>query len=357
MVSDIIISVIEFTNKLEGGYTMNVLVTGATGYIGSHVVVSLLRSGYNVIGVDNLCNSSIDVVDKIKQITNSDFTFYNVDTTDIKELKAIFENNNIDIVMHFAALKSVSESVEEPLSYYRNNIVGIINLLECMKACEVKKIIFSSSATVYDENSSIPYSEENPLNAINPYGRTKLFSEQIITDYSKANKGTKAIILRYFNPIGADSSGLLTDSPKGQMYNIMFNICNTALKLLPSLEIYGDDYNTPDGSCVRDYVHVLDIADGYIQAMKAIDNIDETKIYNLGSGKPISVFELLKEFEKATSIYIPYIMKPRRPGDVAISYADIHQAKNELGWIPRKTIHEMCFDSYISYKNNYFKAN
>ncbi|HBL84295.1 MAG: UDP-glucose 4-epimerase GalE [Clostridiales bacterium GWF2_38_85] len=335
---------------------MNILVTGATGYIGSHVVISLLRSGNNVIGLDNLCNSNIDVVSKIKQITKLDFNFYNIDITDITKLKAIFENSKIDIVMHFAALKSVPESVEEPLSYYKNNIIGIINLLECMKDYNIKKIIFSSSATVYDENSSIPYSEENPLNAINPYGRTKLISEQIITDYSRANKDMKAIIFRYFNPIGADSSGLLADSPKGQIHNIMINICSTALKRLPSLDIYGDDYDTPDGSCVRDYVHISDIADGHIQAMELIDNINETKIYNLGSGKPISVFELLKEFEKATSIPIPYVIKPRRPGDVAISYADIHRAKRELKWKPRKTINDMCLDSYISYKNNYFKT-
>lgn len=216
---------------------MNVLVTGATGYIGSHTVISLLRSGYNVIGLDNLCNSIIDVVDRIKQITKSIFRNINLDVTDITKLKEVFEKNQIDVIMHFAALKSVPESVEEPLSYYKNNIFGIINLLECMKEYHINKMIFSSSATVYDENSSIPFSEENPLYAINPYGRTKLISEQIINDFSRANKDIKAIILRYFNPIGAHSSGLLADNPKGQMHNIMFNICSTALKTLPSLEI------------------------------------------------------------------------------------------------------------------------
>lgn len=323
-----------------------ILVTGAAGYIGSHTVTNLLRAGYEVIGLDNYCNSNKDTVQRIISITGKEFKCYDVDITDYCKLDEIFQDNEIGSIIHFAALKSVPVSVTSPLEYYDTNVVGTLNLLKCMREHKVNNIIYSSSATVYGYSRAVPYSEDAELSATNPYGRTKLICEQILKDFSHAYTNNKIIILRYFNPIGADSSGLLADSPIGTPLNIMPNICNVAIRKQKVLDVCGDDYDTPDGSCVRDYVHVSDIADGHIKAMEFIDRIDGAKIYNLGSGKPISVFELIKTFENVNKVTIQTEITPRRDGDVAISYADVSHTAKEIGWTAKRSIADMCSDSY-----------
>ena len=322
-----------------------VLVTGAAGYIGSHTVVNLLKDGYVVIGLDNFYNSSKETIGNIEKIAGREFSFYETDILDYDSLKGIFRQNEIDAVIHFAARKSVPESVSQPLTYYENNVIGTMNLLKCMKEHQVCKLIYSSSATVYGYSSAVPYTEDTSLSATNPYGRTKLICEQILNDFAHANPDMKVIILRYFNPIGADSSGLLLDSPLGTPSNIMPILCNVALGKQAVFEICGDDYDTPDGSCVRDYVHVSDIADGHIKAMEYIDNIHGTRVYNLGNGKPVSVFELVKTFERVNHLQLPSRVTVRRPGDAPISYAFVKRAERELGWTAKKTLEEMCIDS------------
>lgn len=329
-----------------------VLVTGATGYIGSHTVTNLLKEGYEVLGLDNYCNSQRETVESIKQITGKEFTCLEVDITDYSKLNEVFRENEISSIIHFAALKSVPESVSSPLEYYDNNVVGTLNLLKCMNEHKVSNLIYSSSATVYGNSRAVPYSEDAKLSATNPYGRTKLICEEILKDFSLAYPHLKFIILRYFNPIGADSSGLLADRPIGPPSNIMPNLCNVAIGKQEIFEICGDDYDTPDGSGMRDYVHVSDIADGHIKAMEFIDKINGTRVYNLGSGKPISVIELVNTFETVNNIKIPTRITKRRDGDVAISYADISLATKELGWTAKKSIQDMCAHSYKAAKIN-----
>lgn len=343
----------------KGVDKVNVLVTGGTGFIGSHTVVELINAGHNVVIVDNLVNSSINVIDRIKSITNSVVKFYNVDLRDRDGLEDVFRRHNFDSCIHFAALKAVGESVYMPLEYYDNNITGTLILLDLMKKYSCKRIIFSSSATVYGTPNKIPISEECPLGKCsNPYGRTKMMLEEILTDLYIADKKNKVknpwkmVFLRYFNPIGAHSSGLIGESPKGIPNNLMPYITQVALGKLDKLHVYGNDYNTNDGTGVRDYIHVVDLALGHIKALENIDSFCKIKIYNLGTGIGYSVLDVIKAFESVTNIKIPYIIDERRQGDVAECYSDPSKAYEELGWKSKYDILDMCRDSWRWQINN-----
>ena len=325
---------------------MKILVTGGIGYIGSHTCVELLKQGMEVVVFDNLYNAKIDVVDKIKEITGKEITFYQADMRDKESMRPIFEENKIDAVIHFAGLKAVGESVEKPLLYYQNNITGTLNLCELMKEYDCKKMIFSSSATVYGAPKTVPIKEDFPLHTTNPYGTTKLMLEQILTDFCKADPDWHVILLRYFNPIGAHESGLIGESPNGIPNNLMPYITQVAVGKLKCLGVFGDDYDTPDGTGVRDYIHVVDLAIGHVKAIEKIKENPGLKIYNLGTGKGYSVLDIVKNFEAATGIKIPYEIKPRRAGDIATNYADASLAKKELGWVAERDIKEMCEDSW-----------
>lgn len=323
-----------------------ILVTGGTGYIGSHTVVELLKSGKEIVIVDNLSNSSIETIDKIKQITKKDFNFYNADLLNEEEIEKIFQENEIDSVIHFAALKAVGESVQKPLEYYHNNITGTLVLLKVMKKYGCKKIVFSSSATVYGNPQELPIKEEFPLSATNPYGYTKLMIEQILKDISVADKDFKAVILRYFNPIGADESGLIGEVPNGIPNNIMPYIMRVANGQYDHVTIFGNDYETKDGTGVRDYIHVVDLSKGHLKALEKIENGSGVKIYNLGTGKGYSVLDLITTFEKVNNVKVKYEFGPRRPGDIPACFADPAKAEKELGWKAEKGIEEMCRDSW-----------
>lgn len=330
-----------------------ILLTGGLGYIGSHTAVKLLDKNLEIVIVDNLSNSNLNVVDKIKKITNKDFLFYKLDLLDFRELNRVLNEHNIEYVIHFAGLKSVNESVEKPLLYYENNIIGSINLLKAMKKNNVNNIIFSSSATVYDsENNVSPLSEDTALRPINPYGWTKLFIERIINDVTESDKDFKAIHLRYFNPVGAHQSGIIGENPKGIPNNLMPYIMKVASKKLDRLKIFGDDYNTKDGTGVRDYIHVEDLAYAHYKALKKIRDIDGIEIYNIGRGKGISVLEIVETFEKVNNTKVPYVITSRREGDVATCYADCEKAKSELGFTTEKTLEDMCRDSWNFEKSN-----
>lgn len=326
---------------------MSILLTGGIGYIGSHTAVNLLENGFKVIVIDNLSNCSIDVFENIKTITKKEFAFINVDVVDKKKLAKVFEEHEIDSVIHFAGLKSVNESIKYPLEYYVNNVVGTINLIECMKMRNVNKLIFSSSATVYDANKNIsPMDEKSSLSPINPYGRTKLMIENILKDYSKSNKEFKTIILRYFNPVGAHESSLIGESPVGVPNNLMPYITQVASGKRDKLKIFGNDYNTHDGTGVRDFIHVVDLAEAHEKALEKIDEIDDYEIYNIGTGTGFSVLDLVCAFEKTNKIKIPYEIVGRRAGDVAVCYANCEKANKELNWKAKKNIDEMCRDSW-----------
>ena len=329
---------------------MKVLVTGGCGYIGSHTVLELLKNDMEVIIVDNLINSKKDVIDKIKKITNKDVTFYEIDLCDKEKLRTIFEKEKFDSVIHFAGLKAVGESVEKPLMYYENNLISTINLLDLMKEYNVKKIVFSSSATVYGNPKSLPIKEDFPLSTTNPYGTTKLMIETILKDLYNADNSFDITILRYFNPIGADKSGLLGEDPNGIPNNLMPYIVRVAVGKLPILNIFGDDYNTIDGTGVRDYIHVCDLADGHVLALK--NKKTGLKIYNLGTGKGTSVLELVNTFEKVNGVKVNKQIVGRRDGDIDACFASIELAKKELGFNPKYTIEDMCLDSYNFVKNN-----
>jgi UDP-glucose 4-epimerase len=331
---------------------MMILITGGAGYIGSHTCVQLLKNGYDIVVLDNFSNSERKVIDLIKQIAGKDFKSYDFDLLNKEQLHTIFNENDIDAVIHFAALKSVPESIAEPLRYYENNITGTLNLLDAIKHSKVKRIVFSSSATVYGLNNKVPYNEEMPLTATNPYGWTKVMMEQILRDFVIANESVKVAILRYFNPIGADSSGLIGENPKGIPSNLMPYICQTAIGKLPYLKVCGTDFDTMDGTGVRDYVHICDIASGHLKALEHLNNITGVEVYNLGSGKGTTVLELVNTFEAVTGIQIKRVEWDRRPGDISESYADVEKAKNELDWSPKYTLEAMCLDSW-----NYIKAN
>lgn len=331
---------------------MKILITGGAGYIGSHTCVQLLKNGYDIVVLDNFSNSERKVIDLIKQITGKDFKNYDCDLLNKEQLLTIFNENDVDAVIHFAALKSVPESIAEPLRYYENNITGTLNLLEVIKSSKVKRIVFSSSATVYGLNNKVPYNEEMPLTATNPYGWTKVMMEQILRDFVTANESVKVAILRYFNPIGADSSGLIGENPKGIPSNLMPYICQTAIGKLPYLKVCGTDFDTIDGTGVRDYIHICDIANGHLKALEHLNNITGVEVYNLGSGKGTTVLELVDTFEAVTGIHIKRVEWDRRPGDISESYADVEKAKIELDWSPKYTLEEMCLDSW-----NYIKLN
>ena len=329
-----------------------ILVTGGMGYIGSHTVVELLNLNYEVVVVDNLSNSSILVKDRIKKITNKDFKFYNVDVTDKESLKKVFEENKIDSIIHFAAFKAVGESVEKPLEYYENNLVGALVVFELMKEFNVNNFVFSSSATVYGKPKSCPIKEDFSLSTTNPYGATKLMIEDIMRDLSKADKNLNLVILRYFNPIGAHESGLIGEEPKGIPNNLMPYITKVAVGQLNELSVFGDDYDTKDGTGVRDYIHVVDLAKGHVASIKKLEENPGLLTYNLGTGEGYSVLDLVKAFEKVNNIKIPYKIIDRRPGDIDMCYADPTKAFDELGWKAEFGIERMCEDSWTWRSNN-----
>lgn len=325
---------------------MSILVTGGAGFIGSHTVVELLEKGEDIVIVDNFVNSKPEVLEKIKKITEKDFKFYEVDLLDKENLEKVFIENKIEAVIHFAGLKAVGESVEKPIEYYHNNITGTLILLELMKKYNCKKIIFSSSATVYGTPKTVPIKEDFPLSTTNPYGSTKLMIEQILKDVCIADKKFCAILLRYFNPIGAHKSGLLGESPNGIPNNLMPYINQVALGKLDHLNVFGNDYLTVDGTGVRDYIHVVDLAKGHVKALKKAREITGAEAYNLGTGKGYSVLEIVKAFEDANNIKIKYEITARRAGDIAECYADPSKAKQELDWEATKNLEEMCKDSW-----------
>ncbi len=331
---------------------MKVLLTGGIGYIGSHTLVELLDSGYNVIVIDNFYNSKPDVIDKVKEITNKDFKFYEGNICDKKILEKIFNENNIEAVIHFAGYKAVGESVKEPLKYYRNNLDSTLTLLEVMKKHNCKKLVFSSSATVYGKPESLPIKENFHLSTTNPYGTTKLIIEGILQDLYKSDPTWAIAILRYFNPIGAHSSGLIGENPNDVPNNLMPYILKVASGEYPCLSIFGDDYETHDGTGVRDYIHVVDLAKGHVKAIEFIENNIGIDAYNLGTGIGYSVLDLVKTFEQVTGVPVNYKIVERRPGDIDACYADASYALEKLNWHVEKTLEDMCRDSY-----NYLKHN
>lgn len=331
---------------------MSVLVTGGAGYIGSHTVVELLKSGYEVVVLDNLSNSKEESLRRVERITGKTVKFYKYDLLDTAAIKKVFTTEKIDSVIHFAGLKAVGESVQIPLKYYQNNIIGTLNLLQAMQDADVKNIVFSSSATVYGSPKSVPIREDFPLSATNPYGRTKLFIEEILRDVAVSDKSFNAILLRYFNPIGAHWSGLIGEDPSGIPNNLMPYITQVAIGKLEKLSVYGNDYNTPDGTGVRDYIHVTDLAIGHICAIEKLKQNPGLKAYNLGTGKGYSVLEVVKAFSLACGKEIPYVVKDRRAGDIAECYADPALAEKELNWKAKFGITEMCRDSWKWQKMN-----
>ena len=326
---------------------MKILVTGGTGYIGSHTCVELINHGYEVVIVDNLYNSSIDVIDKIQQITGVKPVFYQVDILDKEGLAKVFEENKLDAVIHFAGYKAVGESVAIPLTYYENNISGSINLYQLMKKYHVDNLVFSSSATVYGDDFEVPFKEEYGLGTTtNPYGTTKKMNEMIITDMSKADTNLSCVLLRYFNPIGAHESGLIGEIPNGIPNNLVPYIAQVVSGQREYLNVWGDDYDTPDGTGVRDYIHVVDLARAHVKAIEYTLNNKGTEVFNIGTGKGYSVMEVLKAYEKACGKEIPYRIMNRRPGDIAVCYADTEKAERLLGFKAEYDIDRMCEDSY-----------
>lgn len=326
---------------------MAILVTGGAGYIGTHTCVELIRAGYEVVIVDNLYNSSEEAVKRVERITNHSVPFYKVDLLDRQALETVFEQEKIDSVIHFAGMKAVGESVEKPLEYYHNNITGTLILCDVMRKHGVKNIIFSSSATVYGDPAFVPITEECPKGIItNPYGQTKGMLEQILTDIYISDSEWNIVLLRYFNPIGAHESGLIGEDPKGIPNNLVPYIAQVAIGKLKCLGVFGNDYPTPDGTGVRDYIHVVDLAKGHVKALKKLEPGSGVNIYNLGTGNGYSVLDVLHAYEKACGKSLPYEIKPRRAGDIATCYCDASKAKRELGWAAEKNIEDMCKDSW-----------
>ena len=335
---------------------MAILLPGGAGYIGSHTAVELLNAGKEIVIIDNFSNSKPEVLDKIKQITGKDFKFYEMDYSNKEELNKVFTENKIDAVLNFAGYKAVGESVKKPIEYYMNNISGALVLLDVMRAHNCKKFIFSSSATVYGDPATVPITEEFPTGGTtNPYGTTKLFIEQILKDTYKSDNTWDICILRYFNPVGAHESGLIGEEPQGIPNNLMPYVARVAAGILPELSVFGNDYDTPDGTGVRDYIHVVDLAKGHVKALEKLDKEHEGLfIYNLGTGTGYSVLDMVKAFEKATGKEVKYKIAPRRSGDIAKCYADPAKAKIELGWVAEKNLDDMCKDSwhYIEMSQN-----
>lgn len=332
---------------------MAILVTGGAGYIGSHTCVELISAGYEPVVLDNLSNSSEKSLERVKQITGKEVKFYKGDILDRDILKKILETENIESCIHFAGLKAVGESVEKPWEYYNNNITGTLTLVDEMRKHGCKNIIFSSSATVYGDPAIIPITEECPKGTCtNPYGWSKSMLEQILSDMQKADPEWNVILLRYFNPIGAHKSGLIGENPNGIPNNLMPYITQVAVGKLKELGVFGNDYDTPDGTGVRDYIHVVDLACGHVKALDKLKENAGLSIYNLGTGTGYSVLDIVKNFEAATGVKIPYAIKPRRAGDIATCYSDASKAKAELGWSAQYGIKEMCADSWNWQKNN-----
>lgn len=331
---------------------MSILITGGAGFIGSHTCVEMLNSGYDVVVVDNLDNSSSESLDRVEKITGKKVKFYKEDVRNREALRKIFTENSIEAVIHFAGLKAVGESVREPIMYYDNNLINTLVLLETMNEFGVKKIVFSSSATVYGVATEMPLVEGMPLGAINPYGRTKLFIEHILTDLYAADKDWCVALLRYFNPIGAHKSGLIGEDPKGIPNNLMPYISQVAVGKLNKLHVFGNDYKTIDGTGVRDYIHVVDLALGHVKAIEWVLKNTGCEPFNLGTGNGTSVLQLRDAFVKATGVDVPYVIDPRRPGDPDEVYANADKAKKVLGWTAKYGIEEMCEDTWRWQKNN-----
>ena len=332
---------------------MAILVTGGAGYIGSHTVVELQNAGYDVVVLDNLSNSSKKSLERVSAITGKEVPFYQTDIRDREGLEAIFAKEDITACIHFAGLKAVGESVSKPWEYYENNIAGTLTLVDVMRKNGCKNIIFSSSATVYGDPAQIPITEECPKGqCTNPYGWTKSMLEQILSDIQKADNEWNVVLLRYFNPIGAHKSGTIGENPNGIPNNLMPYITQVAVGKLEKLGVFGNDYDTHDGTGVRDYIHVVDLAKGHVKALKKIEDNSGLSLYNLGTGTGYSVLDIVKNFEEASGVKIPYEIKPRRPGDIATCYADASKAEKELGWKAELGIREMCEDSWRWQKNN-----
>lgn len=335
---------------------MAILITGGAGYIGSHTCIELLNNNYKIIVVDNLSNSSIESLNRVKEITGKQFKFYNESVLNREKMNEIFLENNIEAVIHFAGFKAVGESTTIPLTYYYNNIISTIILCDVMQKHNVKKFIFSSSATVYGIPKTSPITEEFPLSVTNPYGQTKLMIEQIMRDVAKADGEWSIALLRYFNPFGAHQSGRIGEDPNGIPNNLMPYVTQVAVGKLKELNIFGNDYPTKDGTGVRDYIHVVDLAKGHVKALKKVLETTGIDAYNLGTGKGYSVLEMVNAFEKVSGKKIPYKITGRRPGDVAICFADVSKVKRELGWEAEYGLEEMCLDSWrwqINNKNGY----
>ena len=329
-----------------------ILVTGGAGYIGSHTTIELINAGYDVVVVDNLYNSKLEAVKRVEKIVGKKIKFYKYDVCDKDAMRKVFTENEIDAVINFAGYKAVGESVAKPIEYYENNIYGMLALIDVMREFNCKNLVFSSSATVYGNPHTVPITEDFPLSTTNPYGSTKLFIEYILKDLAKADKEFNIAILRYFNPIGAHKSGTMGENPNGIPNNLMPYVTQVAVGKLKELGVFGNDYDTPDGTGVRDYIHVVDLAIGHVKALKKIEENAGLCIYNLGTGHGYSVLDIVKNFEKATGVKIPYVIKPRRPGDIATCYCDPTKAKEELGWEAQYGIEDMCADSWRWQKNN-----
>lgn len=331
---------------------MSILVTGGAGYIGSHTCVELLNQGYEVVVVDNLCNSDLEAINRVQKITNKKISFYQIDVQDKEKLRSVFQLENIEAVIHFAGLKAVGESVQKPLEYYYNNLASTLVLCQVMMEFEVKKMVFSSSATVYGDPATVPIKEDFPLSVTNPYGRTKLMQEEMFRDLSYADKEWRIVLLRYFNPIGAHKSGLIGEDPQGIPNNLVPYITQVAVGRLDRLQVFGTDYDTPDGSGVRDYIHVSDLARGHVKAIQKLPDLQGISTYNLGTGNGYSVLQMIAAFEKTCKAKIPYVICDRRPGDIATCYADPSLAKKELGFAAECDLDEMCEDAYRWQRNN-----
>ncbi|MBQ8378893.1 MAG: UDP-glucose 4-epimerase GalE [Oscillospiraceae bacterium] len=329
-----------------------ILVTGGAGFIGSHTCVELLESGKEIVVMDNFYNSKPEALKRIKEITGKDFKFYQTDMLDIEGVCKIFSENDIDAVIHFAGYKAVGESVAKPIEYYHNNISGTLNILFAMRKYNCKRIVFSSSATVYGMNNVAPYNEEMPTSATNPYGSTKVMIEQILKDVAVSDKDFSVVLLRYFNPIGAHKSGLIGENPNGIPNNLLPYIAQVAVGKLKQLSVYGDDYDTPDGTGVRDYIHVVDLAKGHLAALDYAMAHTGSEAVNLGTGRGSSVLEVLRSFEKACDKEIPYKIVERRPGDIATCYADTKKAKELLGWEAHHMLDEMTADGWNFTRKN-----
>lgn len=331
---------------------LNILVTGGAGYIGSHTCLELLNVGHEIVVIDNLSNGKFEALKRISELTKKDFRFYQEDLLDKTTLEKIFSENNIDAVIHFAGLKSVDESIKIPLHYYHNNITGTLVLCQTMKKYDVKKMIFSSSANVYGVPKDVPITEDSPLAPINPYGRTKLIIEEILRDLYVSDNSWGIVLLRYFNPIGAHESGRIGEDPSDIPNNLMPYITQVAVGKRDKLKVFGKDYNTHDGTGVRDYIHVVDLAKGHLKALEMVTSTTGIDAFNLGTGIGYSVLDLIKNYENTTSQKIPYNLTHRRPGDIDKCYADVNKANKKLGWKATKNLEEMCKDSWRWQKNN-----